>query len=1671
MPDDYRQDTLTTDSVDQEANEAPQFAQSSYTMELAENAAAALFGFDVGPVVATDSDNDRITYSIVAGDPDGRFVIDETGFVVYVGTGEDYESGRTSYELTVRASDGDLYSDVAVTVNITDVQEAPAFGETRYAFDLAENADGGADRLVLGAVSAADPEGGTVVYSLVGGNDAGLFEIDAASGDLFYTGTGEEYESGRTSYELTVRASESDLYSDVAVTVNIIEVEENAVLGQGANEAPQFAQSSYTMELAENAAAPLFGIDVGPVSATDPEGSTVTYSIVAGDPDGLFAIDETGYVVYVGAGEDYESGPASYELTVRASAGAGHSDVVVTVNITDIEEDVVHEPPANEAPVFASASYAFDLQENAAGDPDPVSLGTVAAEDPEDDSITYSIMAGNSGGLFAIDRATGALSYLGRGEDYESGTTRHELTVRASDGTDDSAVTVTVNVTDVEDYEIQEQGANEAPVFTATAYFFGFNENVAGDPDPVSLGTVAAEDPEDDSITYSIESGNSDGLFAIDRATGALSYLGPGEDHESGTSHELTVRASAGTGYSEVTVTVSVGDVQEAPAFGQDSYAFDLPENVAGDPDPLALGSVSATDPEGASVTYSIMAGNSGGLFAINRATGALSYLGRGEDYESGTTRHELTVRASDGTDDSDVTVTINVTDDTNEEEYVSLRQGIATDVSEPNGSDFPAATSTAGVVTAGGEVTGRIEAAGDRDWFAMTLEAGKAYKIDLEGSRTGAGTLSDPYLRGVYHANGDRISGTTNDDGGTGYNSRVFFTATEAGTYYVAAGAFKRRQGSYTLSVTEPADDYLAGSATDGAVVVGGSANGVIEFRNDRDWFAVRLEAGKTYRIDLEGSSTGAGTLRDPYLRGIYDADGGLISGTTDDRSGVYDNSRVDFTATEDAVYYVAAGGDGGAKGTYTLSVAEIADDYPAETATSGALAVGESANGEIEYDDDRDWFAVRLEAGRTYRIDLEGSWTGNGTLRDPYLRGIHDAEGNLLSDTTNDDGGTGYNSRVDFTATEDAIYYVAAGADEGVEGTYRLSVTDITHEVPDDFEAGTDTSGTVAVGGSANGEIEYEDDRDWFAVELEAGKTYRIDLEGSDTDAGTLRDPYLRGIYDEHRNLLFGTTDDNDGVYYNSRVDFTATADATYYVAAGADGDAEGTYTLSVTEVADDYAAGPRTGGVLTVGGSANGKIEYEDDRDWFAVRLEAGKTYRIDLEGSDTDAGTLRDPYLRGIQDAEGYLLSDTTNDDGGAYDNSRVEFTATEDAIYYVAAGADGGAMGTYTLSVTDITNGAPDDLEAGTDTSGTVAVGGSANGEIEYELDRDWFAVELQAGRTYRIDLEGLWTGKGTLRDPYLRGVHDAEGNLLSGTANDDGGAYDNSRVEFTATADATHYVAAGTAEDAEGGYTLSVTDITNGVPDDFEAGTETSGTVAVGGAANGEIEYKDDRDWFAVELQAGKTYRIDLEGSDTDAGTLQDPYLRGIHDADGNLLFGTTNDDGWFGPNDDGLRLDSRLDFTATADATYYVAAGAQGSAEGTYTLSVTDLTSGVGVADDFEAGTETNGAVVVGGSANGEIDYTSDRDWFAVTLEAGKTYRIDLEGSQTGAGTLSDPYLRGVYNADGDLIFGTTNDDGGEGRNSRVDFTATADATYYVAAGGHLNAEGTYTLTIDEVL
>ena len=107
-----------------------------------------------------------------------------------------------------------------------------------------------------------------------------------------------------------------------------------------------------------------------------------------------------------------------------------------------------------------------------------------------------------------------------------------------------------------------------------------------------------------------------------------------------------------------MTVTITVTDVAEPPAFGAASYAFSVAEDAAVD---AAVGTVGATVRANGTVTYAITAGNDAGAFAIGASSGAIT-VAAALDYET-TTSYALTVTASHGQSATTAPVAITVTD------------------------------------------------------------------------------------------------------------------------------------------------------------------------------------------------------------------------------------------------------------------------------------------------------------------------------------------------------------------------------------------------------------------------------------------------------------------------------------------------------------------------------------------------------------------------------------------------------------------------------------------------------------------------------------------------------------------------------------------------------------------------------------------------------------------------------------------------------------------------------------------------------------------------------------------------------------------------------------------------------------------------------------------------
>ena len=348
----------------------------------------------------------------------------------------------------------------------------------------------------------------------------------------------------------------------------------------------------------------------------------------------------------------------------------------------------------------------------------------------------------------------------------------------------------------------------------------------------------------------------------------------------------------------------------------------------------------------------------------------------------------------------------------------------------------------------------------------------------------------------------------------------------------------------------------------------------------------------------------------------------------------------------------------------------------------------------GNIESATDRDWFRVRFNGRigeRVYWLELKGADTGDGTLPDPLIVGIYDRQGTYIPyshvpgqfKTYDNDSGYGRNAITDFTERCAGDYFVAVAGYEGSTGSYTLSVTDITDtstSIPADDHGGKGFANWVGFFGAFDGTREgdelvgnlapglpatapvYETDYELFRLSVRPGRNYRVEVRLPETTGGGPADVDLRlllglhpyfdlGVADPEDTVVRHVTDEKD-IPGDPSLEFTGTR--TWYFSApgivkvvvpsrwlasvdilsGEHFEPGDVYTIVLTDITDsgdDYLGAEETTGAVAVGGSVTGNLEVDNDVDSFRVRLEADKSYRIRMRGSESSGGTLADPYV--------------------------------------------------------------------------------------------------------------------------------------------------------------------------------------------------------------------------------------------------------------------------------------------------------------------------------------------------------------------------------------------------------------------------------------------------------
>lgn len=162
----------------------------------------------------------------------------------------------------------------------------------------------------------------------------------------------------------------------------------------------------------------------------------------------------------------------------------------------------------------------------------------------------------------------------------------------------------------------------------------------------------------------------------------------------------------------------------------------------------------------------------------------------------------------------------------------------------------------TANIVSVGQVFYGSLEVKGDRDWVALSLSAGQAVEIQLNGT-----TLVDPYLR-IYDASGTLLA--QNDDANV-YDSEVIYTSPIDQVIYIEAAAWGDRfSGDYQISVTEvvppgPVDAISwSGQLSDTSIDVWFSSEGYVGGTGvtSEEWTAYEIEQFRVAFSNIEAVS-----------------------------------------------------------------------------------------------------------------------------------------------------------------------------------------------------------------------------------------------------------------------------------------------------------------------------------------------------------------------------------------------------------------------------------------------------------------------------------------------------------------------------------------------------------------------------------------------------------------------------------------------------------------------------------------------------------------------------------------------------------------------------------------------------------------------------------------------
>ena len=444
-----------------------------------------------GGILANDTDVDGdflLSTSLVTGPAHGDLNLNPDGTFTY--TPDPNFFGTDSF--TYQTSDGSLTSNTAmVTIDVAPINDAP----------VAQNGTSSTDEDVAltDTLSASDVDSSKLTYTLVSNPSHGtISSFNSDTGE--YTYTPDANFNGSDSF--TFQVSDGFLTSnDATQSIQIAPV----------NDPPVAANDDYSLNedsiLTTDSSTGVLAND------TDIDGGTLSASVVTGPANGTLSLNADGSFTYT-PDANYNG---SDSFTYRVSDGSLTSNVAtVTLRV-----NAVNDPPTAEDQVVSLP----------ANSPSGTVVGTIQANDVDNDPLTYTFVSGNTGGAFAIDASSGQITVVdGSLLDIES-QPQYVIQVSVADPSGLSALaTMTINLTAVNEnltvlidiqpgsdsnsINLKSHGKIDVAILSSPTF-----DALSVDVESLLFGRTGTEDSESrqkhGGVHYRIEDINGDGLLDL----------------------------------------------------------------------------------------------------------------------------------------------------------------------------------------------------------------------------------------------------------------------------------------------------------------------------------------------------------------------------------------------------------------------------------------------------------------------------------------------------------------------------------------------------------------------------------------------------------------------------------------------------------------------------------------------------------------------------------------------------------------------------------------------------------------------------------------------------------------------------------------------------------------------------------------------------------------------------------------------------------------------------------------------------------------------------------------------------------------------------------------------------------------------------------------------------